>query len=393
MKHLITITRVIVGLLFIFSGLVKANDPLGLSYKMQEFFELWGMSAFNQHTLWLSILIIAFEIIAGAALLLGWQMRIFNWLLLLLILFFTFLTGYAYLSGKFKNCGCFGDCIPITPLQSFVKDIILTLLISLLFWQRKHIRPLFSRSTNAIAMMLVTAFSFGIQWYTLSFLPVKDCLPFRTGNNIAEKMQIPRGAISDSFAIVFVYERGGKQFEFTPTELPDDLDEYSFVKRSDKLIRKGNAEPPIKSFSLTGTSDTDSTQYILAKSYAILVFWTDFSAPVKAWKTDLSKISTAANEKNIPIFSVTNKLEEARNYFAGTALDAYPVMKCDFTAIRTVARANPTIVLLKEGTVLGKWSHRQSGKAVNRISSLVVRKEIFTPENTLPPPIEKSKIK
>ena len=136
MKILINTTRAIVGILFIFSGLVKAIDPLGLSYKMQEFFDLWHMTQFNNQTLWLSVMMITFEIIAGAALLLGWQMRIFSWLLLLLILFFTFLTGYAYLSGKFKNCGCFGDCIPITPLTSFLKDLVLTALIVFLFGNR-----------------------------------------------------------------------------------------------------------------------------------------------------------------------------------------------------------------------------------------------------------------
>src|SRR5687768_1411881 len=125
MKPLLTISRIIVGILFIFSGLVKANDPLGLSYKMQEFFELWGVAQFNQYTLLMSVLMNAFEIIAGFALLLGWRIRLFSWLLLLLIIFFTFLTGYAYISGKFKNCGCFGDCLPITPLTSFIKDLAL----------------------------------------------------------------------------------------------------------------------------------------------------------------------------------------------------------------------------------------------------------------------------
>src|SRR5205085_4965337 len=144
MKPAVTIIRILTGLLFIFSGLVKAIDPLGLSYKMQEFFELWGMTQFNEHTLWLSVVMIAFEIIAGAALLLGWQMKLFSWLLLLLIIFFTFLTGYAYLSGKFKNCGCFGDCIPITPLTSFGKDVVLTILIVFLFVKRKWIKPVFS---------------------------------------------------------------------------------------------------------------------------------------------------------------------------------------------------------------------------------------------------------
>jgi uncharacterized membrane protein YphA (DoxX/SURF4 family) len=154
MKLVINIARFIVGLLFIFSGLVKAIDPLGLSYKMQEFFEIWnqglskGSSFLNNtlvnffeylhgHSLALSVLMIVFEIIAGLAVLLGWRMKFFSWLLLILIIFFTFLTGYAYYSGKFTNCGCFGDCIPISPSTSFFKDLILLALIVFLFANRK----------------------------------------------------------------------------------------------------------------------------------------------------------------------------------------------------------------------------------------------------------------
>ena len=159
MKLFINIIRVLVGTLFIFSGLIKANDPLGLSYKMKEFFEIWNTGIdqsavffkqplinfflfLHDHSLPLSVLMIAFEIIAGVALLLGWKMKIFSWLLLLLILFFTFLTGYAFYSGKFTNCGCFGDCLPITPKSSFLKDIALTLMIIFLFVKRKHLYKL-----------------------------------------------------------------------------------------------------------------------------------------------------------------------------------------------------------------------------------------------------------
>ena len=119
MKILINLARIIVGVLFIFSGLVKANDPLGLSYKMQEFFELWGMHALNDYTLAFSVAMIAFEIIAGVAVLVGWKMNLFSWLLLLLIIFFTFLTGYAVITGKPKECGCFGDCIPLSAIPIF----------------------------------------------------------------------------------------------------------------------------------------------------------------------------------------------------------------------------------------------------------------------------------
>src|SRR6201991_4877078 len=146
MKILIAIARTFVGILFIFSGLVKANDPLGLSYKMQEFFEVWNFHWLDHFTLAFSIIMIVFEIVAGVAVLLGWRMRLFSWLLLLLILFFTFLTGYAYLSGKVRECGCFGDCIPLTAGQSFTKDLLLLVLIVFLFGVREKIRPVLNQT-------------------------------------------------------------------------------------------------------------------------------------------------------------------------------------------------------------------------------------------------------
>ena len=156
MKLSVRIVQIFVGLLFIVSGLVKANDPLGLSYKMQEFFELWSdglaqgnfirssLDFFHKSSLALSIIMITLEIIAGVALLIGWKKKFILWMLLALIVFFTFLTGYAYLSGKFTNCGCFGDCLPITPLTSFLKDILLLVLIIFLLAGQKYIAPVFT---------------------------------------------------------------------------------------------------------------------------------------------------------------------------------------------------------------------------------------------------------
>src|SRR5579871_4292437 len=159
MKLLIHITRTLVGILFIFSGLVKAGDPLGLSYKMQEFFEVWNFHWFDHVTLAFSILMIVFEIVAGVALLLGWRIRLFSWLLLLLIIFFTFLTGYAYLSGKVRECGCFGNCIPLTAGQSFTKDVVLTALIIFLFAVRDRITPVLSPRISAALLTAATVFS------------------------------------------------------------------------------------------------------------------------------------------------------------------------------------------------------------------------------------------
>ena len=138
MKNLLWLIRWIVGLLFIFSGLIKVNDPIGLSYKMQEFFEVWGLHGFNDYTLFLSVAMNSFEVLAGVAIIIGWKMEWFSWILLLLIIFFTFLTGYALFSGKIKTCGCFGDCIPLTAAQSFYKDLVLLVLILfLVIFQKK----------------------------------------------------------------------------------------------------------------------------------------------------------------------------------------------------------------------------------------------------------------
>ena len=141
MKRSLTVIRWFVGLLFIFSGLIKANDPLGLSYKMQEFFEVWGLQSLNDYTLAFALVMNVFEVLAGVAVIIGWRMRLFSWLLLLLIIFFCFLTAYAYITGNIKTCGCFGDCIPLTPLTSFIKDLILLILILVLFVNRNNIRP------------------------------------------------------------------------------------------------------------------------------------------------------------------------------------------------------------------------------------------------------------
>jgi hypothetical protein len=331
------------------------------------------MTQFNQYSLWLSILVIGFEIIAGVALLLGWNMKLFSWLLLLLILFFTFLTGYAYLSGKFKNCGCFGDCIPISPLTSFVKDILLTGLILFLFIHRNKIQPVFSKKASNILILLAALFSFGIQWYALHYLPPVDCLPYKKGKNITDQMKIPSGALPDSFAIRFIYEKGGKQYEFAPAELPADLASYNYVSRTDKLVRKGNAEPPIKGFALTGVTDQDSTAAILSQPYAILLFCEDFSTPFSAWKDEFAELYTVARSKNIPVYAITNRFEEAMERFSATSFKDIQVFTCDYTAIRTAARTNPAIYLLQRGTILDKQGYKRIAEIKAAVESLPVQ--------------------
>lgn len=378
MKTLISVTRGLVGILFIFSGLVKADDPLGLSYKMQEFFEVWNFHWLDHFTLAFSVLMIVFEIVAGVAILLGWRMRLFSWLLLLLIIFFTFLTGYAYLSGKVRECGCFGDCIPLTAGQSFTKDLVLLVLIVFLFGVRDRIRPVLPQTGSVAVLALATLLSFAFQWYVLVHLPVVDCLPYRVGNNMLEKMKPPPGAIPDSTVITMVYERKGQKLEFDASHFPKDFDDsYHFVSRYDKLIRKGNAEPAIKDFNLLTGSGTDTTQDVLtAKGYKLFIYMKDLDF-VPHTSEGFGEVITMAKAKNIPVFFITGDYDNLILWVRQKGLDSLvTVLKCDATATKTAARSldKPTLYLLKNATILKKWSYKDYNAAIPSVAELAEQK-------------------
>jgi hypothetical protein len=222
-------------------------------------------------------------------------------------------------------------------------------------------------------------FSFGMQWYTLSYLPVLDCLPFKKGNNITEQMKMPANAVPDSIVVTYVYEKGGAQSEFTANNLPADLNTYKFIKRSDKVVRKGkNNVPPIKGFTLTGDSGTDSAQYVLEQPYAVLLFAEDFNTPVKEWSNQFSRIYKMAKEKNIPVYLITTEYDKVQVALNGTDFSGIQRFKCDVTNVRTAARTNPCLFILKKGTIEGKWSARQFANAeteLNKISKQIINVE------------------
>jgi uncharacterized membrane protein YphA (DoxX/SURF4 family) len=369
MKILLLASRYIVGILFIFSGLIKANDPAGLSYKMQEFFEVWGLHGLNDYTLAFSILMIGFEIIAGIAVIIGWQFPFFSWMLLLLIIFFTFLTGYALLSGKIRECGCFGDCIKLTAGESFVKDLILLALILILFFNRKYIAPFTGGKIPMLLLLFISTLAFVFQFYVLTYLPVVDCLPYKVGNNISEKMKIPPGSLPDSTVINYVYKKGAAEVEFDADHFPADFNDslYQFVKRYDKVVRKGNAQPPIKDFVIIAPSGTDTTAAILQQSgLQLIVFSRLMPKSVKdwIWSADLKNIRDLAKSKQIPIIWVSADAENTAKGLIVLNMSDIPVMRGDLVAIKTAARVDPTIYILNNGTIEGKWSYARFAKVI-----------------------------
>ena len=363
MRIIVNIARVIVGLLFIFSGLIKANDPLGLSYKMQEFFEVWGTySSLHSLMLWLndyalafSIITITLEVVVGVAILLGWGVRFFSWLLLLLIIFFTFLTGYAVLSGKISTCGCFGDCIPLTAMQSFSKDIVLLVLILIIFFGTKYIRPLFKTRLSFVIISVSILLLLGFQWQVLKHDPLIDCLPYKKGNNLLELRKMPADAVADKMDFKFVYEKNGEKKEFNKDQLPDST--WTFVSRKDVVIEIGkNNEPPIKDFFLNTLSGTDSTEAILnnPNEYYFL-FIKDVSRDTTHWLANFRKLYNFAKTNNRLIIVIAAQASAAQEFFNEKNNFNVPIVGCDATALKTAARTDPSLYMMKGAIVQHKW--------------------------------------
>lgn len=372
MRIIVNIARIVVGVLFIFSGLIKANDPLGLTYKMQEFFEIWGKSYpslqssmlfLNDYALAFSVIMITLEVVVGVALILGWGVRFFSWLLLLLIIFFTLLTGYAVFSGKIKECGCFGNCIPLTAMQSFIKDIILCVLILIIFFGAKYIKPLIKGTANFMFLSVAILLVVGLQWYVLVRLPILDCLPFKEGNNILELRKMPADAVPDKVDFKFVYEKNGEKKEFNKNELPDST--WNFVKREDVIIEKGiNNEPPIKDFYLTTLSGNDSTEAILnsQKEY-YLYFVRDITKDTSKWFSNFKKIYNFAQQNHRPVYVVASQASLSEQFFNQQHNLNVSVFSTDAVAVKTAARTNPQLYLMKGPVVQKKWGSAEIDKA------------------------------
>ena len=355
-KLLIIIFRILVGVLFIVSGLVKANDPLGLSYKMDEFFQVLHLHFMVPVSLELAVVMIAFEIIAGFALLLGFKMRFFGPLLLALMVVFTFITGFAYLSGKITECGCFGDCLPISAGASFWKDVILLILVFFLYRHRRSIRPFMAPLPSWVGMLAIIAGAFGLQRYVLNHLPIVDCLPYKVGNNIPELMTIPPGAIPDKYETIFIYEKDGEEKEFPADQIPWQDTTWHYVDRRDKLVQKGNAQPKIKDFVIADFQGNDSTDFILdQQGYVFLFMVKQTTEAGEGWAAKIQHLQTDCARFGIRLYGVTASAESQVAGFRQQNGLHFPFLQMDGTAIKTAARSNPCLILLKQGVIKGKW--------------------------------------
>ena len=337
--------------MFIFSGLIKLNDPIGTSIKLEEYFEVFAtdFGPFFQYlvpySLCIAIVMIVLEVVLGVAVLIYYQMKTTTWLLLLLIVFFTFLTFYSAYFNKVTDCGCFGDAIKLTPWTSFVKDLILFILILVLFVQRAKFNTVYQPLSAHIIMSLIVFFSFYIAYFTVNHLSFLDFRAYKTGANIPKLMKA-----SAPLKYKYVLTKDGSDYEFST--YPTDT---TYHYKSMEIVNK-NDLPKITDYAIWNDKGSFTEESFSGKR--LLIFLLDAN---KASTRNLEKIKILAKEledKGIPAWVVTASDYNAVSTFRNENQLAIPVYYADATVIKTIIRSNPGLVLMQDGIVRGKWHYK-----------------------------------
>ena len=363
MKYLVNISRILVGLLFIFSGLIKINDPVGFSFKLEEYF---GPTVFNidfllPYVLPLAIFIVVLEVLLGVFLLIGLKKEFTIYSLFAMIVFFTFLTWYSAYFNKVTDCGCFGDAIKLTPWESFTKDVILLVLIVIIMIGLKYIKPLFSNKLLYIFPSISLILCILIVNQVLSHLPLIDFRPYKVGANIIDNMVIPE----DSKKAVFRYDwlfniNGEKKVISTSGNFPDS--EGTFVSVDTELIEEGY-EPPVLDFSME-LGDIDYTDVLMKEQKLIIFVFYNISKTNSDAIVGLKETVELAVINDYKVIGLTASGEIDVNSFESENDIDIDFYFCDETALKTIVRSNPAAIKLHEGTIIQK-THWNDFQALN----------------------------
>lgn len=367
---LLAVCRLLVGILFIFSGLIKANDPTGFGYKLQEYFHVFNLNALNDYSTSIAIVICAVEVILGLLLLLGIAGRAVAWGLLILIVFFTFLTFYSAFFDVVTSCGCFGDAIPLTPWQSFAKDVVLLLLILVIFSRRQKIFPLIKNSfTNNLLVVFAVVASFGFGIYTYSYLPIIDFLPYKIGNHLPSLMKMPEGAPQDVYEHIYTLKNknSGESKKVTDKEYMDQKiwedENWEIVGEPEsKLVKKGY-KLPIPDLLITDSEGNDFTAEIIENPhYNFIVTSVDVSKFSAEDLVALDRINQTikelSNEYNLRAVLLTSSAFKDVEYLNNQLDLVLENFYADAVPIKSMVRSNPGVMLLQNGKVIMKWSKK-----------------------------------
>ncbi len=350
MKYIHQFCRFFVGILFIISGLIKLNDPIGTAIKMEEYFEVFALDFhpifeyFSSISLLIAIVMCVSEVVLGVALLIYYRMKLTSWLLLILIVFFTFLTFYSAYFHKVTDCGCFGDALKLTPWTSFGKDLVLLALIAVLFVHRNKLTSSYQSWSGNIIMSLTVLFSFYVAYFTVNHLSFIDFRAYKTGADIRKLMKS-----SEPIQYKYTLTKEGKDVEFST--YPTDT---TYKYKSMEIVNK-EALPKITDYAIWNDEGDFTQESFTGKKLLIFVL-----KPQKANTSKMTKINELVKKlanNGIQTWLVSSSDYNSIATFRNENQLSFPYFYADATVIKTVIRSNPGLMLMQDGIVRGKWHY------------------------------------
>ncbi|GAA4003097.1 DoxX family protein [Hymenobacter fastidiosus] len=353
MKLLTRICWVLLGAVFIFSGLIKLNDPVGTALKLEEYFEVFAEDfgrfflVFKSSSRAIAILLSALEVVLGVALLLRWHLRKTLWALLGLLVFFAFLTFYSAAFNKVTDCGCFGDFIKLTPWTSFAKDMFLLGLWAVVFYNFRYLRRVFVRGQLGVMYMtMASAVAIGIGVRALGHLPYFDFLPYKVGNNIGKLMKA-----SEPMRYQYIMERNGETQEFTT--YPTD----TTWKYKQMVSLNPDAGPKITDFRVWNDAGDYTRELLKGNKLALIVQGTEKADRDRFLQINQLILSADSSQKKITPLIITSSSPTDFDAFRHDVNLAAPFYYADATVLKSMIRSNPGFILLQDGVVKGKYHY------------------------------------
>ncbi len=366
----LAIARIIFGITFVFSGFVKAVDPVGFAYKIEDYLISFQLLEFIPLALTLAVGLILLEFLLGVFILLGFYRKITSTLAVLFMAVMTPMTLYIALANPVADCGCFGDALVISNWATFYKNIVLLALSIVLVVYRNRILPLFSaKSTKSKNFVLGIVFLFSLLFclYNILYLPVMDFRPYKVGVNIPEQMQndLSKG---DVYENIYIYEKNGVEQEFTEDNFPWEDTTYTFVDYTSKLIKEGD-KPLIDEFHILAyakdasgsfVASGDITDDVLSQPITLFVVSLSLNKASNKAMKQIVALADYVVDKQIDLLIATSSdakaVEQWHSQWGSPANIKYAQM--DELTLKTIIRSNPGLLLLNKGTIKGKWSSR-----------------------------------
>lgn len=347
--------RALLGAVFVFSGTVKAIDPMGGAIKIGEYLASFGLDKLQSFSVVLSFNLSAIEFTLGVCLLLGVYRRYTTFLTLLMMAFMTPLTLYLALFDPVSDCGCFGDAWILTNWETFFKNVVLLAAAIYVFIHNQRLTAFYTYKVYWFVPLFAYIYCIGFAYRNYTHLPVVDFRPYKVGANIPALMTVPEGAPADEYRYSFIYEKDGVKKEFSLDDVPADDSTWTFVDSKTELIKQGYV-PPIAGFNLYNAADEDVTDQILHNPRPVFLLIAPKLEEASDEKMDeINNVYDYALENEIDFYCVTGSGSEAITQWNDYTGGEYPYLMADEVLLKTIVRSNPGLVLLRNGTILAKW--------------------------------------